>query len=239
MKVHILAIAAHPDDVELNCAGTILRHLDLGYSAGIIDLTQGELGTRGTGPIRLDEASKAADLLGVSFRLNLGMADGFFKNTKENQIQVVQKIREFKPDIVLTNALSDRHPDHGRAARLVTDACFISGLVKVETVDENGNPQIRWSPNSLYYFVQDYLHIPNLIVDVSKYMDMRMKALKAFTSQFYNPDSKEPDSSISSHDYLEQILGRARTFGRQIGVEFGEGYTAPRAIGTRDMIPLI
>jgi len=239
MKVHVLAVAAHPDDVELNCAGTILRHLDLGYSAGIIDLTQGELGTRGSGPLRLNEASRAAEILGVSFRENLGMADGFFRNTKENQLQLIRKIRQFQPDIILTNALSDRHPDHGRAARLVTDACFLAGLVKVETVDENGNPQVRWKPNSLYYFIQDYFHIPNLIVDVSKYMEKRMKALKTFTSQFYNPGSNEPDSSISSHDYLEQILGRARTFGRQIGVEFGEGFTVQRAIGARDLMTLI
>ena len=167
------------------------------------------------------------------------MADGFFRNTKENQLQLIRKIRQFQPDIILTNALSDRHPDHGRAARLVTDACFLAGLVKVETVDENGNPQVRWKPNSLYYFIQDYFHIPNLIVDVSKYMEKRMKALKTFTSQFYNPGSNEPDSSISSHDYLEQILGRARTFGRQIGVEFGEGFTVQRAIGARDLMTLI
>ena len=173
MKLNILGIAVHPDDIEIGCGGTVLKHIDMGYSVGIIDLTRGELGTRGTPELRMQEAQEAAKILGVHVRENLEMADGFFTHSKENILRIVPKIRKYQPDIVLTNTLEDRHPDHGRAAKLVAEACFLAGLVKIETRDENEQLQERWRPKAIYHFIQDYYLKPDVIVDISPYIEKK------------------------------------------------------------------
>lgn len=237
MKLDILTITAHPDDVELCCAGTLLKHLDMGYSVGIIDLTAGELGTRGNGPLRLKEARAAADLMGIEVRENLGMPDSFFQNDKENQHAIARVVRKYQPDIVIANAVHDRHPDHGRASKLISDACFIAGLPKVKT-ELDGRPQNAWRPKALYHIIQDYRLKPDICVDVTPYMEKRMDAIRCFKSQFYDPNSDEPDSPISGKDFLDVILANARIYGRMIGVEFGEAFTVDRAVGVPDLMKL-
>ncbi|MDH3648525.1 MAG: bacillithiol biosynthesis deacetylase BshB1 [Saprospiraceae bacterium] len=239
MKVNILAIGVHPDDVELSCSGTLLKHISLGYTVGILDLTKGELGTRGTPETRVKEAQKAADLLGASFRVNAGMADGFFENNQENKMRIVRVIRKYRPDIVLANAVEDRHPDHGRSAQVVYDACFLAGLLKIGSTDDDGKLQERWRPNALYHYTQDHLLAARMVVDITGFMDKKMETILAFRSQFYNPESTEAASPISGQDFLEYIKARARAYGRQIGVEFAEAYTSTRPIGTSNLFNLI
>ncbi len=239
MKVDILAIGVHPDDVELGCSGTILKHIDLGYKVGILDLTEGELGTRGNAKLRLEEAQDAAKILGVVQRKNIGLADGFFENNRESKLKIVQGIRYFQPDIILANAIDDRHPDHGRAAKLVYDACFLSGLIKVETESDSGGSQPAWRTRILYNYIQDRDLAADLVVDITGFIDQRMESILAFRSQFFDPNSREKGSPISGKDFLEFLDAKARTYGRQIGVEFGEGFTLARPVGTQDLLKLI
>lgn len=234
MKLDILAIGVHPDDVELSCAGTLLKHIAQGKKVGILDLTQGELGSRGSAELRLKEAAKAAEVLGVSVRENLGMADGFFENNKENQIAIIEALRKYQPDVVLANAITDRHPDHGRAAKLISDACFYAGLVKIETTD-NGQKQEKWRPKAVYNYVQDRYLKPDFVVDVSEFVDKKMEAILCFSSQFYDPKSKEPATPISGESFLTFIKARMMQYGREIGVEYAEGFTAERYVGVEDI----
>lgn len=224
MKLDILAFGAHPDDVELSCSGSILKNVSLGKKVGIIDLTQGELGTRGTAAIRLKESAAAAKILGVSFRENLKMKDGFFSNDKKHQLAIIKKIRQYQPDIILANAVEDRHPDHGRAAKLVSDASFFSGLRKIVT-KINGKSQEAWRPKVVYHYIQYRKLKPDFVVDISDFMERRMESILAFRSQFFSPDSKEPGTLISSPEFLKYIRSRESEFGKSIGVKYGEGFT--------------
>ena len=233
MKLDILAFGAHPDDVEISASGTILKHIDLGYECGIVDLTQGELGTRGSGELRLVEAERAKNILGISARENLGFADGFFLNDREHQLPIIKMIRKYRPEIVLANSVHDRHPDHGKAAQLVADACFLAGLIKIET------GQQAWRPKAVYHYIQDEFIQPDLTVDVTPYFDKKIEAILAYSSQFYNPESDEPDTPISGKDFLEFLKGRAQVMGRPISVRFAEGFTTKRNIGIDSFFNLI
>jgi bacillithiol biosynthesis deacetylase BshB1 len=238
MKLDILAIGVHPDDVELSCAGTILKHIAFGKKCGILDLTSGELGTRGSGELRLTEAANSAKILGVSIRDNLKMADGFFKNDKEHQLEIIKKIREFQPEIILCNAITDRHPDHGRAAALVSEACFYSGLIRIET-KQNGANQQAWRPKAVYHYIQDRQLKPDFVVDVSSFFEKKMEAIQAFKSQFYNPNSNEPVSAISVKNFLEVVKGKMAVFGRDAGFEYAEGFTVERTIGIDNIFNIL
>jgi bacillithiol biosynthesis deacetylase BshB1 len=238
VKLHILAIAAHPDDVELSCAGTLLRHTALGYDCGVLDLTIGELGTRGSGELRLLEAREAAQILGLKVRDNLRMADGFFRNDKEHQLEIIKKIRQYRPELVLCNAVSDRHPDHGRASQLVSEACFYSGLRRVAT-SFNGEEQEAWRPRAVYHYIQDRHLKPDLVVDVTRFVEKKMQAIGAFKSQFYDPQSKEPESPISVKNFLDIVKGKMELFGRDAGFEFAEGFTVERVPGVENLFSLI
>ncbi len=236
-KLDILAIAVHPDDVELGCAGTLMAHLALGKKVGILDLTRGEMGTRGTPEGRLLEAADAARLMGITIRENAGMADGFFRNDEAHQRMIIPYLRDYQPDVVLTNAVSDRHPDHGRAASLVVDSCFYSGLRKVETQDSNGQLQAPWRPRNVFHFIQDRYSKPDFIVDITPFMDRKIAAMLAFRSQFFVSDYKsgEPQSYISSPEFLDFIKSRAAEMGHAIGAAYGEGFTSHRALGIGDL----
>ncbi len=237
MKLDLLAFAAHPDDVELSCAGTLIKHAEAGYKTGVVDLTRGELGTRGSAAIRDAEAQLAGQVMGISFRENLGMKDGFFELNEENKLAVVRMIRKYRPEIVLANAIDDRHPDHGRGSKLVSDACFLSGLIKVVTrLDDR--EQEAWRPKAVYHYIQDRTMRPDFIVDISGTMEKRVKAIMAFSSQFYNPNSTEPETAISSKLFLEGLKSRALEFGRLIGAEYGEGFVAERTPGIDDLFKL-
>lgn len=242
MKVDILAIAVHPDDVELSCSGTLLRHIDQGKTVGLIDLTRGELGTRGDADIRTEEAEHAAEIMGAEFRKNLDMADGFFQYSEENIRKIVQVIRTHQPDIVLANAPEDRHPDHGRSAKLIADACYYSGLMKIETKDDDGNLQNRWRPNAVYHFIQDYNLAPDFVVDITGYWERKMECIRAFRSQFYVPEvteyQDELDSPISGKDFMDFLQSKARAYGRSSGFEYAEGFIAGRTIGIIDLFHL-
>jgi bacillithiol biosynthesis deacetylase BshB1 len=233
MKVDILAIGVHPDDVELGAGATLYKHIIAGYTVGVIDLTAGELGTRGTAAIRAQEAAAAAAIMGFAFRVNMHMADGFFTNDKEHQLELIEQIRKYKPEVVLANALTDRHPDHGRAAKLIADACFYSGLAKIETKQLDA-----WRPKAVYHYIQDYYQKPDFIVDVSEVWEWKMKAIAAFSSQFYNPDSKEAITPIATKAFLQSIESRARDYGRLIGAEYGEGFCSARTLGVDDLFVL-
>lgn len=237
IKLDILAIGVHPDDVELSCAGTILKSIDQGKKVGILDLTKGELGTRGSGELRLVEAANAAEILGVECRDNVGLADGFFQNNEESLRQIIPFIRKYQPEIILANAVSDRHPDHGRAAKLIAEACFYSGLRRIET-EMDGESQIAWRPKAVYHYIQDYHIDPDLVVDVTPYVDTKVKAIKAFSSQFYDPKSKEPTSPIAVENFFDYVNGRMVQMGRYIGAEYGEGYTTTRPMGVNCLTDL-
>ncbi len=238
MKLDILVLAAHPDDAELGCGGTVAKHISLGYKVGIVDLTLGELGTRGTPEIRKTEASEAAKILGLTVRENLGLADGFFQNSKEDQLKVVVAVRKFQPSIVLANAVMDRHPDHGRGARLIYDACFLAGLSKLETSIE-GVLQNPWRPGAVYHFIQSQSLHPEFIVDVSGFWDAKMKAVTAYKSQFFDPSSAEPSTYISNPEFLKMVESRGSEFGHAIGVKHGEGFTVSRPTGVKNLFDLI
>lgn len=238
MKVDILAIGVHPDDVELCASGTVMRHIAQGRSVGLLDLTAGELGTRGNSEIRIREADAAAKYMGVEFRENAGLRDGFFSQNEENLLPIVRFIRHYQPTIVLTNALKDRHPDHGRAADLVYQACFLAGLVKIQT-QWNGALQSRWRPQTIYHFIQDQQLHPHLVIDITGYMQRKMEAIMCFKSQFYDPESQDMSSPISGQDFLHFIQAAARVAGRWIGAEFAESFNVRRPIGVNDFFDLL
>lgn len=237
MKLDILAIGVHPDDVELSATGTLIKAIQQGKKVGILDLTEGELGTRGSAELRLIEAQNSGKIQGVHVRENLGMADGFFSNDEAHQRKIIQIIRKYQPEVVLSNAPSDRHPDHGRASKLISDACFYSGLRKVETTLE-GVPQTAWRPKSIYNYIQDRYLDPDFVVDITPFVDQKLKAIMAFSSQFYDPNSKEPESPISSQNFIHHIKGRWSNFGRLINVEYAEGFLAERPFGVEDITQL-
>ncbi len=232
MKLDILAFGVHPDDVELGCSGTLLAAMAEGKKAGIIDLTRGELGTRGTIETRKEEARKAAAILGVQVRENLGMADGFFQNDETNQRKVIAAIRKYRPEIILANAFEDRHPDHGRSAKLVADAAFLSGLRKIETMD-NGQLQDIWKPSYVFHYIQDRFIQPSFVVDISAYMDQKMESVLAYSTQFFNPDLNEPQTYISSSQFLETVKARALMMGKRIGVAYAEGFYTEKTVGVK------
>ena len=238
MKLDILAFGAHPDDVELGAAATIAKEVSLGKKVGIIDLTQGELGTRGSKELRKTEALRAAKILGVTLRENLKFADGFFVNDKRHQLEVIKLIRKYKPEIVLCNAFEDRHIDHGKGSKLVSDACFLSGLEKIETEFE-GEIQKKWRPKLIYHYLQWNNSKPDFVVDISNFMDVKMEAVLAYTSQFYDPNSKESETPISSKNFTDSVNYRAKDLGRLIGVEYAEGFTVERLIAIASLDKLI
>ena len=239
MKLDILVLAAHPDDAELGCAGTVARHIAEGYKVGVVDFTHGELGTRGTSESREAEASEAARILGLAVRENLGFRDGFFQNDEEHQRRLISVIRKYQPDIVLANAEYDRHTDHGKGASLAYDACFLSGLMKIETTDEKGHSQTPWRPSAVYHFIQSLFTEPDFIVDISDYWDIKLNAIKAFKTQFHDPSSSEPETYISKPGFLKMVESRAVEFGHAIGTQYGEGFTVRRYPGVRSLFDLL
>ncbi len=238
MEINILAFGAHPDDVEISCSGTLLKHIAMGKTVGIIDLTQGELGTRGSAPLRLQEAEAARQLLGVSTRENLAMMDGFFEVNQENKLKVVEMIRKYRPQLVLANSIHDRHPDHGRASQLVSEACFLSGLPKVET-ELNGIAQEAWRPSAVYHYIQDRYIRPDVVFDVTPFMEKKIESIQAYSSQFFDPKSDAPETPISRSDFFDFLRSRAKEFGRPIGAEYGEGFTAERYVGAQSFFDLV
>ena len=238
MKLDILAIGAHPDDVELGCGATIAKEISRGKKVGILDLTRGELGTRGSAEIRDNEAANSAKILGVTVRENLAFADGFFVNDKEHQLEVIKILRKYQPDIVLCNAIDDRHIDHGKGSKLVSDACFLSGLRKIETA-LSGNDQQSWRPQHVYHYIQWKNLEPDFVIDISGFVAKKMEAVQAYSSQFYDPKSNEPVSPISSKNFLDSIKYRAQDLGRLIGVEAGEGFTTERFVAVDNLDKLI
>lgn len=238
MKIDILAIGVHPDDVELSCSGTLLKHIAAGKKVGLLDLSRGELGTRGHAALRIEEANESARLMGALFRENIAIPDGFFQHTEENLRKIIRVIRRYQPEIVLANAIRDRHPDHGRAAKLCYDACFLAGLVKVETEWE-GNQQEQWRPKALYHYIQDKYIEPDFVVDMTSYMEKKIELILAFKSQFYDPNSEEPETPISSKDFMEIQYAKCRLHGRPIGVSYAEGFTAARTPGVDSMFDLL
>jgi bacillithiol biosynthesis deacetylase BshB1 len=238
MKLNLLAIGVHPDDVELGCTGTLLKHVSLGQNIGILHLTQGELGTRGSKETRLQEAGEAARILGATLLDNLEFADGFFQNDKAHQLKLIEVIRARKPDIVLANALDDRHPDHGRAGWLVEEACFLSGLRMIAT--KSGEKlQDAWRPKAIYHYIQSYDRRPDIVVDISDFLEKKMEAIRAYKSQFYDPNSKEPATFISTPEFIELVKARALEHGQSIGVKYGEGFNVRRQLGVKSLTDLI
>lgn len=239
MTVDVLAIAAHPDDIEMTCAGTVLSLVTQGKTVAGVDLTRGELGTRGTPEIRLKESAEGAKQMGLVARENMGFRDAFFRNDEEHQMALIPIIRQYRPQIVLTNAPDDRHPDHGRAAELVIQACFYAGLRQIRTVGKDGEPQEAHRPNYIYHFIQDRSLTPDFVVDVSPYWNQKLAAIKAYQSQFFNPDSPEPQSYISGEPFMKFLEARTREHGHRIGVEFGEGFISKRMLGVTDLFALV
>jgi bacillithiol biosynthesis deacetylase BshB1 len=233
MKLDVLAFGVHPDDVELSCAGVLLVEKLNGKKTGIIDLTQGELGTRGTAATRKQEAANAAKILQADVRENLEMADGFFKNDEAHQRKIIVALRKYQPEVVLCNAPSDRHPDHGRSARLVTDAAFLSGLKKIET-EVNGVPQQAWRPKYVFNYIQDKLLNPDFVIDISEVFDKKLEAIKAYTTQFHNTESNEPQTYISTPDFLDSVVYRHKWFGKMIGVKYAEGFITEKMTGFKN-----
>lgn len=238
MKLDILAFAAHPDDTELACSATLATHINKGYKVGVVDLTEGELGTRGSVEIRYKEADASAKVLGLTIRENLKLADGFFRNDKESQLELIKVIRKYKPDIVLLNAPSDRHPDHGRAAELEVDSCFLSGLSKIET-SVDGIKQEPWRPRAMYHYIQSNALMPDFVVDVSDGWEKKIKAIECFKSQFFDPNNTEPETYISSPDFMKVIEARGKDLGYSIGAKYGEGFIKVRNIGVSDLKNLL
>ena len=242
MKLDILAIGAHPDDVELGCSGTIMMEIKNGKKVGVVDLTQGELGTRGSVETRYVEANKSAKLMGLAVRENLKMADGFFQNDPLHQLQLIRTIRKFRPEIILGNALEDRHPDHGRAARLISDASFLSGLHKIQSKDDQGKSQAAWRPKYVFHFIQDRYLEPGFVIDITEVFEEKMNAINCYTSQFYTNglrEDDEPQSYISTPEFLQSVVARARMMGKRIGVTYGEGFLTEKTIGFKNFNSLI
>lgn len=237
MKLDILAFGAHPDDVELGCSGTLAAHIAKGKKAGIIDLTEGQLGTRGSVEERYKEAAASAKILGIAARENLGMEDGFFVNDRKHQLKVIEMLRKYQPDTVLCNAISDRHTDHGKGGDLVQTACYLSGLKKIETT-HNGQQQIAWRPKLVLRYIQDYFIKPDVVFDMTDYYDTKIASIKAFETQFFDAKSKEPETPISVPHFLDVIEGRCLDMGRYIGVKYAEGFTTTRPVGISDLSAL-
>ena len=239
MKVDILAFGSHPDDVELGCGGSILSAISQGLKVGIIDLTKGELGTRGTPEIRKEESEKASEILGVSFRKNLDFKDGFFINDEEHQLKIVEVLREHKPSIIFCNAVKDRHIDHPKGSKLVSDSCFLSGLSKINTNYKNSKNQLPWTPKQIYHYIQWFDLKPDILIDISEFQEKKMKAIMAYESQFYNPKSTEPNTPISSKSFIDNIKQRDQNFGRISGVDAAEGFTVERPPVVKDIKGII
>ncbi len=238
MKLDILVFGAHPDDAELGAGGTIAKEIANGKKLGIVDLTRGELGTRGSAEIRDKEAKKAGKILGIAVRENLGFADGFFVNDKTHQLEIIKMLRKYQPDTVLCNAIDDRHIDHGKGSKLVSDACFLSGLLKIET-ELDGKSQQQWRPKKVYHYIQWKNIVPDFVVDISKFIDKKAEAILAYDSQFFDPNSKEPETPISSKNFIDSIHYRARDLGRLVGVDYAEGFTVERTIAIKNLEDLI
>lgn len=238
MKLDILAFGAHPDDVELGCGATVAKEVANGKKVGIVDLTRGELGTRGSADLRDIEAANAAKVLGVAVRENLAFADGFFKNDKAHQMEIIKMIRKYQPEIVLCNAIDDRHIDHGKGSQLVSDACFLSGLIKIET-ELDGKPQEKWRPKLVYHYIQWKNIEPDFVVDISSYIDIKHASVMAYSSQFYDPNSNEVETPITSKNFIDSINYRARDLGRLIGVKYAEGFTVERYVAVDSISDLI
>ena len=236
-QIDVLAIGAHPDDVELSAAGTLLKHRAMGYSTAIIDLTQGEMGSRGSKEIRKEEAEAAAKILGLTERVNLKMADGFFSHSEENLRLLIEQIRRFKPSIVLVNAVSDRHPDHGKGSKLASEACFLAGLRRIETT-WNGEAQEAHRPQFVYHYIQDRYLKPDFVIDVTDFVEQKFDSIKAYKTQFWDPNSSEPKTPISGEEFFEFLRGRMAEFGRNMGVRYAEGYTVERVIGVNSLFEL-
>jgi bacillithiol biosynthesis deacetylase BshB1 len=241
LKLDILAIGVHPDDVELGCSGTLINEIKNGKNTGILDLTQGELGTRGTIETRYKEAAEAAKIIGVSVRENLKMRDGFFENDEEHKIKLITAIRKYQPGIVIGNVLHDRHPDHGRAGKMIADCCFLSGLSKIKTTDAQGKDQQRWKPSYVLHYIQDWYHEPDILIDISDVFEQRMRSIEAYATQFNSgkPGDDEPQTYISTPDFLESVIARARMFGKRIGVKYAEGFISEKKIGIRSLDSLV
>ncbi|MEO6220847.1 MAG: bacillithiol biosynthesis deacetylase BshB1 [Ginsengibacter sp.] len=235
MKLDVLAFGVHPDDIELSCAGSLLVEKKMRKRVGIVDLTRGELGTRGTAETRKKEAANSANILGVDIRENLEMADGFFRNDEENQRKIIRVLRKFRPELIVCNAPEDRHPDHGRSAELVNDASFLSGLRKIETSGDENEGQLEWRPKYIFHYIQDKYLEPDFVIDVSEVFDKKIEAIGAFSTQFYNAElsDKEPQTYISSAEFLESVINRAKMFGKMIGVKYAEGFISKKMIGVR------
>jgi N-acetylglucosamine malate deacetylase 1 len=238
MKLDILALGAHPDDVELGCGATIAKEASKGKKIGIIDLTRGELGTRGTAKTRDEEAKDSAKILNVVVRENMEFADGFFLNDKEHQLAIIKKIRQYQPEIVICNTVDDRHIDHGKGSKLVSDACFLSGLVKIETKTALGELQKPWRPKQVYHYMQWKNLQPDLVVDVSGFIETKMKSVLAYKTQFYDENSKEPETPISSKNFTDSIIYRARDLGRLVGVEYAEGFNVERHVAVDSLFDI-
>jgi bacillithiol biosynthesis deacetylase BshB1 len=241
MKLDLLAIGVHPDDVELGCSGTIINEIKRGKKVGIVDMTQGELGTRGNIDTRYQESSNAAMILGVAVRENLKMRDGFFENNEETKMQMIRTIRKYQPDVIIGNVLHDRHPDHGRAGKLIAEAAFLSGLSKIESTGDDSKPQEKWRPAYVLHYIQDWYHEPDLLIDISDVFEQRMRSIEAYATQFYSGknDGGEPQTYISTPDFLESVIARARMFGKRIGVKYAEGFISEKKIGIRNLDALI
>jgi len=237
MKLDILVIAAHPDDAELACSGTVAAQVAKGYKVGILDLTKGEMGTRGTPEIRMQESAEASKILGLDVRENLGFKDIYFKDDDSHRLEIVKIIRKFKPEIVLANAVTDRHPDHGKGGAVASNACFMSGLRKIETTLD-GIDQDPWRPKYVYHYIQNNYIKPDFVVDITDFWNIKIESIKAFRSQFYDPNNKEPQSFISSAEFLDFIEARSREFGHSIMVKYGEGFTVERTLGITDLFDL-
>ena len=237
-KIDILAIGIHPDDVELSASGTLLRHAAQGKTFGLLDLSKGELGTRGSAQIRAAEAIASAQILGAAFRETLDIADGLFENKPENWLQIVRAIRASKPEIVLCNAPDDRHPDHGRAARMTLDACFYAGLEKIETFDNEGITQKKWRPRAVYHYIQEKHLNPDFVVDITPFFQKKMESILAFRSQFYDPEGSVANTPISGKDFLEFMEAKFRVYGRSIWVQYAEGFIFSRTPGVDDLFDL-
>ena len=234
MKLDILAFAAHPDDIELACSGTLIKHIKNGSKVGIIDLTEGELGSRGSRELRYEEAANATKIIGNIVRENLNLGDGFFEVEEKSMMKVIEMIRKYQPDIILCNAISDRHPDHGRGSELVKRAAFLSGLLKIET-SIDGKSQEKWRPKQVFHYIQDEYIEPDFVIDISDEMEGKMKSILAYSSQFFNPESKEPQTPISSQEFMDFLDGRARQFGRTIGAKHGEGFISSNPVSVKSL----
>jgi N-acetylglucosamine malate deacetylase 1 len=236
-KIQVLAVAVHPDDVELCCAGTLMMEKLKGKTTGVVDLTRGELGTRGTPELRQQEADAAARIMNLDVRENLGMADGFFQNNEENQRKLIRAVRKYRPEIVLSSALEDRHPDHGRAGKLISDSCFLSGLRKISTQDDQGKEQEHWRPKYVFHFIQDRFYQPSFVLDISEVFDRKLDAIRAYSSQFHSTtyQKDEPQTYISTPEFLDAVIGRAQMCGKMIGVKYAEGFISEKMIGVSSL----